>query len=739
MPLSRIKQTSKTILIEEFCSSESAPDFYTMLRNEDVKQKSEFLSLIEKNLEVSSYEEFVSKFMPSVWEWYEVNDAPAADCPVRFCYSLKKPDNHPEAHEIELSKNEFYAMVMDLYSKKGKSGESNLEFDYSRVAELLSPKKVMENAKQLRKDLRYNYDKYLALGDGAKTEKNACIRKIKAIRSDIVKQYKDSLTGKIKLALADTEEKLKALPQVETEVNGVLTEGNVKGLPCKVSFDENGELDVEVIQVEDNHIALEDHSGDSKDGLALMIAQDFVQYGEEESGYIRDLVVSTYSGGGTSALQVIDRKELVQKRNHYTNIFKYSQEQFVRAISSAVEKMLDVKVFFEQSCIPGRKLAAPLIVTNCKATKLVEDEKVKEKFAYFIRESGVETDDYRIWFAIVPAIGDEEFLDNAVDLAEEDLFEMDLDFDEEGKDCVKTSDGDELIGIESVKILLEILREGKITTFFNYRANEKTGFGEFTSEMLEAYRRKLGSISGNPYAVFTYPNFTVLPKKETAIEIGKIGEDGQEKEEFLDIPGLYVDCAYVAAGLVVATQNPEYLMKKKFNIKRNNPCVRFNLEEGNNRFVLLTNMNREGKGIWASEVEDNIGRDMFGFCFCGNTKFYKGERVQNTYVYIARNMHKDKNGVYEPIYMQLTMDFVMQYLQTCNMSVGGGNRFKKSEILAFVDNEVGRWERESESEEETFDNSILHKNDKIVFEDDSLKVRFGGVETEIMLEIEREE
>ena len=129
MPLQRIKQTSKVLLLEEFSTSGDVPDLYTMLRNEDVKQKSEFFTSIEKKLEVRSYEEFVEKFMPTVWEWLEQSTDPA--CPVKFCYSLEKPMGNVNAHEMKLSSNEFYNMVMDLYSKKGVSGESNLEFDYS--------------------------------------------------------------------------------------------------------------------------------------------------------------------------------------------------------------------------------------------------------------------------------------------------------------------------------------------------------------------------------------------------------------------------------------------------------------------------------------------------------------------------------------------------------------------------------------------------------------------------------
>lgn len=729
MPLSRIKQTSKIMLMEEFCTSETVPDLYTMLRNENVHQKSEFLSLLEKNLEVRSYQEFVDRFMPSVWEWCESSGDPS--CPVTFRYSLERPAGNVNAHEMKLSNNEFYRMIMELYSKKSTSGESNLEFDYSQVADLLSPRKVLENAKQLRRDLQYNYDKMLELGEGAKAERNERIRKIKSIRREIVSQYKDSLMGKIKLALADTEEKLAALPDKQDKEANESETGEPSKLSCRLTFNEKGDLDIEAIQIENNCYVVNENM-ESSGELAAIIGQDFDKYGGDNNPYIRSLVISNYCN---VPAVVLDREELISKRNQYTTIFKASQELFIRAISSAVEKLLNVKVFFDQAAVPGKRLPAPVIVTNCKADKLIGDEKVAESFKYFIRESARETGEYRIWFAIIPAVGDIEFVDNPK-THEESLFD-DLDEDILDDASVKTTDGEALVSIDTLKIMVNILKEGKITTFFNYRANEKTGFNNLSDELLESYRKKLESLNGNGYAVFAYPNFTILPKKETAIEIGKTGADGYERKEFLDIPGIYVDSSYVAAGLVVASQNPEYLAYKKYKVERNNPCVSFDLEEGDNRFIMLTSMNREGKGAWSFDAEENITSDMFGFCFCGNTKFYKNEQVNQTYVYTARNMHRNEKGIYDPIYTRLTMDFIMQYLAT-DANIQIGQKYKISGIKSFISKEVGAWKRAAESSHK--DNNILRENEDVIFDEEtkSLKVKFRKGETEIALDIERE-
>lgn len=724
MPLSRIKQTSKTIIFEEFCVKDEVKDLNTLLRNENIDNKDEFMKLIETDLEVRSFEEFLEKFTPSVWEWYEQTNDP--DMPIKPCYSLEKPTHvNGQAHELKLTDNEFYKMVMDLYSKKGISGESNLEFDYSAVAELLSPKQVYENAKQYRKDIKYNFEKLKKLQDASRSEKNECIKKINTLRKKIVQQYKDSFTGTIKLALADTENKLAALesPNNKSEVSSEESKPNMT-LPCKVKFDDDGELEVVPIVV-DSIPETDEIENDNKQELVALISNDFDKYGNNAGNYVKSIVVDSYVGG-TQLVQQLDKEELIKKKNELSKIYSYSQEKFIRTISSAIEKILDVKAFFEQASIDGEKLPAPVIITNCKASKLIESESTKKKFSKLIREMGNELD--RPWFAIIPAIGDRDFIDNI----EENLSLDDLDFmDDSDTDSgnINTSDGDSLISIQAVNQVIDILKDGKITTFFNFRANEKTGFANLSNDVINMYRDKVkgNGIDSNEYAVFAYPNFTVLPKKETSIKIGN---------EKVDILGIYIDAAYVAAGLVVASQNPEYLSKKNFNINKNNPCVRFDLEEGENRFIMTTKMNREGKGMWSLDVEDNITKDMFGFCFCGNAKFYNDNLINNTYVFCARNMAKDKEGYYKPIYTRLTMDFIMLYLNTYNLGMGR-DKIKKSVIDNFIEDKVGDWKRIAESENYT--NNILHENEDVYLdEDNKLHMKFKKDSELIPLSIEED-
>lgn len=730
-PLDIIKQTSKAILFEKFNSS--ADDLYTIIKNENVREKSEFFKIIEDKLEVRSFEEFSERFMPSVWEWIEASDDP--NKPVSFRYSMEKPDGIPNAHELRLDKNEFYSMVLKLYEQKGCSGECDLEFDYSMVSKLLSPNEVMERAQQLRRDLEYNYSKMLSLGEGSKQEKNKCIKKINEIRQEIVSQYRDSVTGLIKLTLADSQKKLASLSDSSSQKDKITVISDEKKKPCLLGFADDGSLDIKLIDMQDNNTDLSvDNDKNAK--LLQLVSDDYDHYSEQGGEFVKNIITSAYCNTQIGAIE--DREKLVEKCNIYTALYKDSQEQFIRAISSAIEKVLNVKAFFEQATISNKKkLPSSLIITNCSAEKLLDDEKVKSDFEFFLTESSRETDNGRIWFAIIPAIGDSDFIDNIDEDVSLDDPLMDIDFN--NAENVKTTDGQVLISLSALKTMLNILQDARITTFFNFRANEKTGFAKFNEDILDSYRKKLTSINGNHYAVFSYPNFTVLPKKETYIEIGKTVHDSVVKSEYIDIPGIYIDSSYVAAGLVVASQDPDYLIDKYSSTKicPGYPCVRFDFERDNNRFIMLTKMNREGKVAWSSNVENEISKDKFGFCFCGNTKYYKNQLVNNTYVFTARNMAKEEDGNYEPIYKRLTMDFVEQYLRVKSPSANG-NHIRTSDVDAFLKDDVGEWNRNAT---ENYENNILRSNgdvtENIVIDKETgkLKITFQGTESEMNIEI----
>lgn len=727
MPLRNIKQTSRTLLIEQF--SNESMDLRTLLKNEYSEDKDDFQSKIEQNLEVRSFEEFAKKFTPTVYQWV----TSTADNQPVFNFSLEKPDDVPVEflNMTPLDKNEFYKMVMSVYSAKGASGKSNYEFDYTKVAELLSPQKVVEDFKLLRKDLLYNTIKLQELDESRKTEAGKYKKRIQKIRQDYADQYKDNFLANLKLKIADTERQLLSFGSSKSD-GGEDSKGDIPKL-CYISFDDKGAIEVKQIEsggCNKKTLQLEYKPEERAKTQAIeWIEKDFDASGNR-SKYVKELVKSTILPPAGEV--ELSRNELETTLTLCRELYVDAQTHFVRAISSAVERMLNVKAFFEQATTARGKLRAPLIVANCKADQLLAED-VKENFRKFISELSEETGAYKIWFSILPAVGNLEF----VDTLEEDI-DLDAPVYAQGysePDTLETKDGEKLTSENCLKQIVDILKDAKITTFFNYRANEMTGFGKLNSDLVDRYRKHLEPLDNNPYAVFCYPNFTVLPKKETCIPIGS-------KElgvSYLDIAGIYIDASYVAAGLVVGSQDPDYLKSKGYKIVNdNNPCVRFDIEE--ERFNILTTMNREGKLNWDSEAEKNIGKDKFGFCFCGKSVSPQGKKIDHSYVYVARNMSVDNKGVYKPIYTTLTMDFIIQYLRTKNINVGGGNNFKMSDVEKYIKDYVSAWQNESDAVLSPI-NSILRKGESVNLdlETKTVKVKFNQTEIEEPISIEMDE
>lgn len=776
MALERVKQTSRTLLIEEF--NPQCEDLSTLISVEDVQKKSDFLAKVKESLEVSTYQEFVERFAPKVYEYTVESEDP--DLPMNFRYSFEKKDG---SNEVEISKHAFYRMVMDIYEDRAESGSSNTKTDtFKRIAELLSPQSALGQAKKIRKQLDYVEKKLIELKDTPGVERQQYKAKRKEIRKDIIRTYSKSAIGLIPLALADTQEKLNALGISESDDGrGGSAKKTTAALPCRYHFNDDGDLVVEKIEETGGNIAIDVQSGqkieviemaahpenpesegeitvvdvgtnevmttvDTEDNGLMTIAnrlqKDFDQHGNEQAKgtFFSNLIVEVYTGYSMTetkdgGLVNPDLEKLQKKKNSYTKIYKNAQEQFINAISDTVEKMLGVKIFFDHATRNGQQLMAPLIVSNCKASALLEND-TKDKFTYYINEMGKETGENAIWFAIIPGIGDSEFVDMAAaDYAEEEEDDDDISEAElNATETVKTVNGKTLVTMDSCKALLEILKKGKITTFFNYKANEKTGFDNFTGSILRQYKSKLESLNGNKYAVFAYPNFTLIPMKETCIEIGSTIQNEEITIERLNLPGVYVEASYVAAGLVVGSQNPYILKEKGFETDPINACVRFDFEEGDNNKIMLTKMAREGDTLWDSSAEEILLEDMFGFIFCGNEMYYKNKPVKNSYVYAARTMNKDeKSGKYKSLYKTLTEKYIILYLSVTN----GGANAKISAVKSFVRDTVRKWTQDcSSTEKKNFANNILREGENVSFSDEDKKIHIQFKEDDELVDLD---
>ena len=260
-------------------------------------------------------------------------------------------------------------------------------------------------------------------------------------------------------------------------------------------------------------------------------------------------------------------------------------------------------------------------------------------------------------------------------------------------------------------------------------------FGGITDNAIKDVKRKLEKLGINyEHAVFSYPNFTIV--RDAIIPLDK-----RENAEIINVGSIYIDAAYVAAGLLVASQQPEYLIKHGFGgrIDAENACVRLNLEEDEFVANLVTHFNLELSNSWQKEIVDAIADDRFGFVFSSDPKSVgvgnETVDLENSYIFSARTMHK-KNNVYQPIYKTLTNDFILSYLKTY------GAKTTKSTFNKFLREDVAQWnEFTKRAETKGVINVILRKNESIEKDKDkpnSLSVQLGNGEEFIEVDIVKE-
>ena len=148
-----IRQTNRTMLMEML--NPEKQDFLTLVG--DVRGmeslSDEKIKEIHEHLLVRSFDEVLEKFEPAVYCYYNANSQ-------KVMYSLEKPESIPEEMltEIPLNrKNEFLNMLMSMIDTKRAEGVINVDFKFEKLTDMISPKKVMDDIKQNRKELQYTY------------------------------------------------------------------------------------------------------------------------------------------------------------------------------------------------------------------------------------------------------------------------------------------------------------------------------------------------------------------------------------------------------------------------------------------------------------------------------------------------------------------------------------------------------------------------------------------------------
>ena len=714
-----INQTNRTILFEEI--NPEKMDLITLI--DDSKDldslDDERIIEINKHLLVSSFDEFLTKFEPKVYSYYNAETQ-------SIKYILKKPEGIPEEliTEIKIDNgNTFFKMLNTLIEARKSQGNRNVDFKFENILELISPKKVIEDIKQTRKEIAYIYNKYEELDEG-NPKKLEYGDRLNAKFEEASQNYSNVL-GMLPLAIEDIKTRL----LLGHDENSLKSEKIKLGM---LQVGDKGELEViEYKQEETKDLALIEE----KNSTALVEAfrEDYNDVAEEPNQYISDLVVRTFVPLAKGVVAIEPSQE-VENYNNYLEFYKAAQEDFVKIAKPLIEKLLGVKMFFEQYNAKVSLMKPTLLVTNIKAEMIVKAGN-KERLQSFFNTVNAKNDfDNAIWFGIYPN----------VDL---DIKKGEKKVRERFKGA-KNEEKSEKNTIESLTNLMSVLSEYKVQVFFNFEGTYETSFDNLATTGVDKYIEKTRMLEDQKYSEYlvpAIPNFTIIPKDKSGVVLDfkmKYKDEtgvalSKEKEDLLKfwIEGVYIDASYVAAGIVAAYQCPNYLKDRFNNVSPVYPGVRFDIEAEDNSYKAKTTMSKEISGF-TNTIKDKINQFSYGFIFSSDSAHLKKEKIKNIVVYKARTLAKNIDGNYEPLYKTLTTTFIERTLRFVTTD------FKEDKLNFFFstnpESQKSVWIKD-----EKFVNGIMQKGDDLshVIDEDSnvcqLNIVFSGNVKNLQVEINK--
>lgn len=682
-----ISQTNRTMLFEEI--NPEKMDLITLVG--DVKGidslSDEKIKEINEYLLVKSFDEFLDKFSPTVYSFYNAANQ-------KVMYTLKKPEGIQDdcISEIAIDQNnDFLKMLFTLIDTKRSQGIANVDFKFENLLDMISPKKVMDDIRQVRKEIHYLYGEYDKLdeGDPKKLDTGDKLN----LMFEVASRNYNNVMAMLPLAIEDIKTRLLLGANQDEDESEKLQIGTL-------SIGDNGELKI-IEAPQNNSSELMVIEENSNYGLSTVFEEDYEAITESPSSYVKDLVVRTFSPLPAVRAE-FDVETEVQNYNTYLEFYKDAKDEFVKTVKPLVEKLLGVKMYFDQYATKNRGMQPSLLVTNTKLDMLVKSNNLPRLRTYLNTVNSKNDFTDTVWYGIVPALELEASGKMKVSRARF-----------KGNDKVAKQDGNTM---ESLSILLDTVKDYKIQIFFNFMAEEETTFNGIATAGIDRLIDKCSVLVRKDYSEFAIPclpNFTIIPKDKSGVIIDtrmQTTENGarlsKEKEDILKlwIEGVYVGASYVAAGIVSAYQCPEYLKESFRNVQRNYPGVRFDIEAGDNSLRAVTTMAKEISGF-TNNIKDAINSRSFGFVFSSENAQLQDKDIKRITVYKARSLAMEEDG-FDSIYKTQVSTYIERILRFQS------GDFKHENIVRFFSNNPSS-QKSKWINDKGYVNSIIHDGDDI--------------------------
>lgn len=709
-------QTCKCILFEEFTdkSDDGTFNLYDIMENavsNKTFDRDEFYRNIENEFVIYSFDEFLRKFAPKVYEYAEsVNGEPCLHYTTNAIEAKKK-----SARPVRIDTHPFYQMLVGMYAKKGSSGLSNLDFPEREIKKILTPAAQMEEVYDIRRRIKA-LARDIARAEEAGRDTQPYADAFYDCREEISERFTGSSLACLSLAITETG---KRIAEAREDIKKLESAGDGETLAIntgRLGFDDDGKMTVAEIPAEAGEgpegepvMSLEEKTVNK---LLAIVAKDVREAGPEDA-FSQDLVIAVYAPPEVYSGEKADVPSLQKnvkkwegQLEAYNRVYKQANEAFIKALVEAAQKLLCVKVFFDHAAPGGGSSArfpAGLLVANCKASKFLKNDDVRARFKVMMEHLGHEKEGRKVWLGILPDVKS-----GARAAAPSGNKGFDAPLRKGRADAQAAPDGS-AVSLPEAMDILTIMNGSNVLTVFNFAPAADNTFAGLTAANVEKWE-DLFKDYNNPHAVLAYPNFTLM-------SAGPVDLGGER----ISVPPVYVSASYVAAGLIAASQQAAALEQAGLggSVINGNVCTRVDLEEDIVINAMPSKFNRELASSWPADIIPRINKNSFGFVFCSDPRrdLATREPLKTSYVLQARTLEQ-VDGRYQPVYRTLTQDFLDAYLREFDR---GGE--VNEDMVKSLARDFAQWRNEGTSKSSSKLNCILQDGEEIdVIDENGAKV-----------------
>ncbi len=317
---------------------------------------------------------------------------------------------------------------------------------------MISPKKVMDDIKQVRKEMRYNYPKYVDMDDNDPAKLDIG-DKLNVLFEEASSNY-NNVMAMLPLAIEDIKTRLLLGEGEESKDNTPLALG-------MLSMGDSGELKVlEAPKSENRALALVDDKVNT--GLVTALEEDYQALNDNDSDYVKALVLRTFCPLISTTETSFDVSTEVANYNSYLSFYKESKDAFIKVVKPLVETLLGVKMFFDQYKTKTNGMQPILLVANIKPEMLAKSNNIPTLITYLNTVNNKNNFVNTIWYAIYLNLS---VTGNAATKITRDRFNGNVNKENTNSNT-----------IETLGVLLDILKDYRVETFFSFGTREETTF-----------------------------------------------------------------------------------------------------------------------------------------------------------------------------------------------------------------------------------------------------------------------